>query len=678
MDEEQKEEELNEKASTELTHEDIEKWVARQRFSDTSDVNIPERLVEQVIGQERAVEVVRKAAEQTRHVMLIGSPGTGKSMLANSMTEMIPRGELQDIICYHNPEDANQPKIRVVPAGKGKEIVAAQKAEAFQRKKERQSVFIVFVALILIMFVLFAFKRGEDGELYFDTTVLFWGILAAIIVLVFMRWSAGKGEVAVIPKLLITNDPEAMPPFIDGTGAHAGALLGDVKHDPFQSGGLETPAHDRVEAGAIHKANKGVLFIDEINMLRIESQQSLLTALQEGAFSIVGQSERSSGAMVKTEPVPTDFILVAAGNMDALGGMHPALRSRVRGYGYEVFVRDTMNDTPSNRAKMVRFIAQEVNKDGKIPHFSKDSVAEVLLEAQRRSGTSGKLTLRLRELGGLVRTAGDIASESKAALVTREHVQDAKKIARSLEQQIADQMIERKLEYKSYIVDGFEVGRVNGLAVMGAQDAGVSEIAGVVMPIMAEVTTSSSSSEGRIIATGKLGEIAKEAVMNVSALIKKYTGQDIRKYDIHIQFIGTYEGVEGDSASISIATAVISALEDVEVDQSIAMTGSLSVRGQVLPVGGVTAKVEAAAAVGLKKVIVPAANMKDLMLQSKYKDKIEIIPAATLGDVLDAALLNGPSKSSLVERLARVVKKREDPEVISPDRKDIVGVPHPH
>ena len=678
LDEELKEEELDEKGSGELTHEPIDKWVDRQRFTDTSDVKIPERQVEQVIGQERAVEVVRKAAEQTRHVMLIGSPGTGKSMLANSMVEMLPRGELQDVICYHNPEDANQPKIRVVPAGKGKEIVAAQKAEALQRKKERQSVFIVFVALILIMFVLFAFKRGEDGQLYFDTTVLFWGILAAIIVLVFMRWSAGKGEVAVIPKLLITNDPDAMPPFIDATGAHAGALLGDVKHDPFQSGGLETPSHDRVEVGAIHKANKGVLFIDEINMLRIESQQSLLTALQEGEFSIVGQSERSSGAMVKTEPVPTDFVMVAAGNMDALGGMHPALRSRIRGYGYEVFVRDTMTDTPSNRAKMVRFITQEVTKDGKIPHFSKSAVAEVLLEAQRRSGTSGKLTLRLRELGGLVRTAGDIASEKNAELVSTEHVQDAKKIARSLEQQIADQFIERKLEYKSYVIEGFEVGRVNGLAVMGAQDAGVSEVAGVVMPIMAEVTISSSSSEGRIIATGKLGEIAKEAVMNVSALIKKYTGQDIRKYDIHIQFIGTYEGVEGDSASISIATAVISALEDVEVDQSLAMTGSLSIRGQVLPVGGVTAKVEAAAAVGIKRVIVPAMNIKDLMLQSKYKDKIEIIPAATLRDVLDAALLPGPRKKSLVDRLAAVVKKRDDPDVTSPDRKDIVGVPHPH
>jgi Lon-like ATP-dependent protease len=672
------EEELDERGSTELTHEPIDLWVRRHRFADTSDVEIPERLVDQVIGQERAVQVVRKASEQKRHVMLIGSPGTGKSMLANSMTEMLPRGELQDIICYHNTEDNNQPKIRVVPAGKGKEIVAAQKAEALQRKKERQSVFIVFVALILIMFVLFAFKRGEDGELYFDTTVLFWGILAAIIVLVFMRWSAGKGEVAMVPKLLISNDPDDMPPFVDATGAHAGALLGDVKHDPFQSGGLETPAHERVEAGAIHKANKGVLFIDEINMLRIESQQSLLTALQEGEFSIVGQSERSSGAMVKTEAVPTDFVLVAAGNLDAVSGMHPALRSRVRGYGYEVYVRDTMDDTPSNRAKMVRFIAQEVVKDGKIPHFDKGAVSEILLEAQRRSGTSGKLTLRLRELGGLVRTAGDIAREASADLVTVEHVRDAKKIARSLEQQIADQFIERKMEYKSYTIEGYEVGRVNGLAVMGAGDQGVSEVAGVVMPIMAEVTTSSSSSEGRIIATGKLGEIAKEAVMNVSALIKKYTGQDIRKYDIHIQFIGTYEGVEGDSASISIATAVISALEEVEVDQTVAMTGSLSVRGQVLPVGGVTAKVEAAAEVGLKRAIVPAANMKDLMLQQKYKDKIEIIPAATLGDVLDAALLAGPRKKSLVDRLAAVVKKRDDPDALPPERKDIVGVPHPH
>src|SRR2546422_96423 len=94
----------------------VDSWISKVDFRSTAEVKIPERLVDQVIGQERAVEVIRKASEQKRHVMLIGDPGTGKSMLARSMTEMLPRDDLQDIIVYHNPEDPNEPKIRVVHA----------------------------------------------------------------------------------------------------------------------------------------------------------------------------------------------------------------------------------------------------------------------------------------------------------------------------------------------------------------------------------------------------------------------------------------------------------------------------------------------------------------------------------------------------------------------------------
>jgi len=127
-------------------------------------------------------------------------------------------------------------------------------------------------------------------------------------------------------------------------------------------------------------------------------------------------------------------------------------------------------------------------------------------------------------------------------------------------------------------------------------------------------------------------------------------GKDISKRDIHIQFVGTYEGVEGDSASIAVATAVISAMENVPILQEVAMTGSLSVHGAVLPIGGVTAKIEAAAKAGLKKVLIPKANMQDVLIEDKYKDKIEIIPVETLKDVLENALV-GKGKSRLVKRL---------------------------
>jgi Lon-like ATP-dependent protease len=631
----------------------IDKWIETIKFKTTEEIKVPESLLDQVIGQDQTVAIVKKAAEQKRHVMLIGDPGTGKSMVARAMTEFLPKGELEDIIVYPNNEDTNTPTIRVVPAGKAHEIVKAQREDA-RRKVEQQNTMILGIVLMIVIFSLI----GAIATGHYEYAIF--GFIAAVLVyLIVARGGfSQRKELQMIPKILVAHEKNDVPPFIDATAAHSGALLGDVRHDPFQSAGLETPPHQLVEAGAIHRAHKGVLYIDEINTLSLPSQQHLLTAIQEKKFQITGQSERSFGAMVKTEPAPCDFILVSAGNLDALNGMHPALRSRIRGYGYESYLNSVMDDTQENREKLIRFVAQEVKKDGKIAHFDKAAVAEIIHEDQRRAGRKGKLSLRLRELGGLIRVAGDIAYERKEKPVTQQHVLAAKQIARSLEQQVADRALESQKSYRSFRTFGEEVGVVNGLAVHSA-DPSMSEFSGLVLPIVAEVTPAGSQSEGKVIATGKLGDIAKESVQNISAIIKKYMGRDISKHDIHIQFIGTYEGVEGDSASISLITAVISAMENVPVRQDVAMTGSISIRGTVLPIGGVTAKIEAAAEAGLKTVLIPKANLNDVLIEDKYKDKIEIIPVETLTDVLQTALV-GEGKEELLKKL----KEMRPPKII--------------
>ena len=593
----------------------------------SSEIEVPPRLIDQVIGQDHAVEVIRKAAVQRRHVMMIGSPGTGKSMLAKAMAELLPKEELQDILVYPNSEDNNNPIIRTVTAGRGKQIVAAHKGEAKRRMQTRNTLLmLLLVGIIGYSFITYQWLMG---------------IIAAAFVFMALRYTTPREDM-LVPKLLVSNDSTATAPFIDATGSHAGALLGDVRHDPFQSGGLETPAHDRVEAGAIHRSHGGVLFIDEINSLEPQSQQSLLTSLQEGEFPITGQSERSSGAMVRTEPVPCRFIMVAAGNVDAVQNMNPALRSRIRGYGYEVYFRDSMEDTPDNRRKFVRFIAQEVKKDGKIPHFDRAAIGELIREGRRRSNRKGHLTLKLRDIGGLIRTAGDLARQEGVAVTTAAHVVRAKETARSIEEQISDEYIRRSRDYELTVVDGSRVGRVNGLAVMGTDS-------GSVLPIMAEVTPAINKDQGSVIATGTFKKrlepglqeeesIAEQSIKNVSAIIKKFTGKDIKEMDIHIQFIGTY-GAEGDSASISVATAVISAIEGIPVHQDLAMTGSLSVRGDVLPVGGVTYKIEAAAKAGIHTVLIPKANAGDVLIEERYRDKVEIIPVENIEEVLTYALI---------------------------------------
>ncbi len=631
-------EEVSQPKEEENKNEETQPMLDYDNIKSSQDIEVPPLLIDQVIGHEESIETIKKAAKQRRNVLLIGDPGVGKSMLAKGMAQILPHETLKDVLVYPNMEDNNHPLIRTVPAGEGKKIVKATKGSA--KGHEEKKTIITMFAIGGVLVIGFMYGRLLESI-----------IAAALILLISIQIKPKNANMS--PKLFVNNEDSRFAPFMDATGAHAGALLGDVRHDPYQSGGLGTPAHERVEAGMIHKANRGVLYIDEIGTMSMKTQQELLSAMQEKQYSITGQSENSSGAMVRSQSVPCDFVLVASGNLQVLEGMHIAMRSRIRGYGYEVFMKDYMEDTTENREKLVQFVAQEVKNDGRIPHFGTDALDEIIMEAKRRSGKQNALTLKLRELGGLVRSAGDVAIENGADLVTAEHVLEAKRYARTLEQQIADRSIMQRKDYSMVSAEGGRVGLINGLAVIGDRS-------GIVSPIAAEAAPTQSKTGGQIIATGKLGEIASESVHNVSALIKKYSNKDISNYDIHVQFIQTYDGVEGDSASVTIATAVISAIEEIPIDQTVALTGSLNVRGDVMPIGGATAKIEAAAEAGMKKVLIPKSNLKDVMIEKKYEDMIEIIPTETLSDVLENILVDCSDKDNLLAKMKDSTSKITD------------------
>jgi len=239
------------------------------------------------------------------------------------------------------------------------------------------------------------------------------------------------GESSVVDESQVIDDERVLvgkdvSRFIRVSGASHVELLGDVKHDPYGSAEtLGMAAFQRVIPGAIHEAHEGILYIDEVSALG-PHQSHLLT-----------DNPLSSGAAVRVDDVPCDFILFASCNTENIGEILPALRSRIRGYGYEIMLDSWIEKSRENLDEVIRFIAQTVEEDGKVPHFTAESVKEVLRVAEQMAfqfdGKRNALTLRLRELGGLVRIAGDLAVQESEQLVQPNHVTNAEILSRGID-----------------------------------------------------------------------------------------------------------------------------------------------------------------------------------------------------------------------------------------------------
>lgn len=470
----------NGKNGTRLYLEDIE---------TTDDVVIPQDPLDRVIGQDHAVNLARTAALQRRHLLLVGPPGVGKSMIAQALSLHIPR-PTHEIQVVQNPENPERPFIEVKGRGEVEKERESQESAEGEIIDPKEAPIHVAENLGYKCVSCGTYSSATDGFCpkcnRAKTTQnqqqgnspfgdIFGGLLEVTMGQVAVgkkrvtttRQRFGKEEVVVFEQageMIKVLDQKALEkkrefeklspskvlvsvdrnPFVLATGASEVELLGDVKHDPYGTHPqLGSDPYERVVPGAIHEAHQGVLFIDELPHLG-HIQRFILTAMQEKYFPISGRNPQSAGASVKVRNVPCNFIFVGACNIQDLKEILSPLRSRIVGSGYELLLETTITDTDENRGKLAQFVAQEIAIDGRIPPASADAIEAIVEVAHKRAyvidGQSHSLTLRLRELGGLIRAAGDIATleESKNKLILPEHIKDALKRSRPVEEQIKE------------------------------------------------------------------------------------------------------------------------------------------------------------------------------------------------------------------------------------------------
>lgn len=468
---------------------DIQKELDLRSITTTADIAIPMDPLKRVIGQDEAVELARIAAKQRRHLLLVGPPGTGKSMIAQALALYLPKPR-EEIRIVHNPENPERPLVEVkredeilrereTRGGAEGELIEPQVAPpnvaerlnyrcrncgTYSSPSERTCPKCEKPKIDT------GVQPGNPfgdllGNLMESMAGAAPGLNPAKEKVTTTRKRFDKEEVVVFERageMIRVLDQGALErrrefekqrprkvlvpldrnPFVLATGASETELLGDVRHDPF--GGhisLGTQPYERVIAGAIHEAHEGVLFLDEISHLG-PIQRLILTAMQEKRAPISGRNPQSAGASVKVDAVPANFILVGACNIQDLEQVLSPLRSRINGDGYEVLVETFMEDNDLNRARIAQFIAQEIITDGKIPHATRAAVDAIIKEAKVRArlmdGKENALTLRLRELGGLIRSAGDLAISIGDPVIDERHVALAHKRSRTAEEQIRE------------------------------------------------------------------------------------------------------------------------------------------------------------------------------------------------------------------------------------------------
>lgn len=463
----------------------------------------------------------------------------------------------------------------------------------------------------------------------------------------------GVGKTAAARLVLEEAKQNSLSPFknkakfieVDGATSRfdergiADPLIGSV-HDPIYqgAGAMGVAGIPQPKPGAVTKAHGGILFIDEIGELHLMQINKLLKVLEDRKvmlesvyYSPEDMNIPSYIHDVFQNGLPADFRLIGATTR-----LPQEIPAAIRSRCVEIYFRGL---TPAE----IKIIGQNAAHKLGLP------VREEALAVLQKYATNG------REAVNIMQIAAGLVLNNKRALIT------ATEIEWVVQSGHYPPRPEKKIPTQS------QIGLVNGLAVYGPNLGMLLEIEVSVLPV--------ESRKGQIIITGIVEEeemrgahgnlmrrksMAKGSLENVWTVLKQKLNLVYPYYDIHLNFPGGIP-TDGPSAGVAMATAIYSAIKGVPVDHRAAMTGELSVRGYVKPVGGIMAKLDAARQAGVTRVFLPQDNWQSIFAKMP---ELEIIPVEKIEEVWEKVLLYPakavkilPSRQSSIQRARRRVRQ---------------------
>jgi Lon-like ATP-dependent protease len=632
--------------------EDLDRRLAA--FDHTGDIAVPEDPIERVVFQDRAKTAIRKVAQNKGHILMVGRPGTGKSLLADMFKEVLEKS----IGDYIRPKDAiiaypgkDRHHIRVAyeqPEKIDRRIdmlsadveAASHNVAEFSLEEQVRS-----VARVKNWLIAAAVASGVAG-LWFPQAFLITGLTGIGAIFMFIQQNNHRAQERIqrenqggrqhvvkhlqdmVPEILYDprKDRELM---VRVAEPDARNMKGGFRHDPYQSGTLHTPSHKRAFLGA--HATAPIIYIDELKtLIKAGYMPDLLEIMQNRHYTLEGGRHAGSGAADRSEtPLKADNILIACCNHDTLAYLQEegdgAFLSRIEDQGEIILMDSSVPETRETLRQTAQYIKQEIDRLGeefervwgkiialeghegvrkRSEHIFGRALPEDYTLEQREFSRAAVLEvvkeLRCRAADGrlscLLRPVnGIIRTAEYEAILDNAPLVAAEHVRKALTTHLSiEGEISRELLVHKKDLKKYISTMSDSIGYVVGLAVTTSRSSGQMfgqpLPIHCQINAGGTDV---VTAPGKLGDIAKAAAQNVRASIKKVfkqIGAPYVGYEMHVEYIQAHGGVEGDSASVAMEIGLISDYIKQPVNQKFGVTGSLT-GDIILAVGGVTEKI---------------------------------------------------------------------------------------